>query len=74
MKMLGFINCFILQFLFVRLTVCRELTRHSTPHPIVKKWYSIMFFVLPFTGWSGPYKPLGRIKYMRITKKRPVYY
>ena len=49
--MLGIINYF-LQIFCIRLAHCRDKQTNET-------WYSIMYWVLPFTGWNKGYIIIG---------------
>lgn len=91
MTKLKFVNYFILQFFFVRLTRCTENVIYDYKvHNISfvndkglsiggqgkirkEQWYSLQFWILPFTGWSTDFiylskKPL----YFRLTKSKIV--
>ena len=36
------------------------------------QYYSLMYWVVPFTGWGNDYKYLSKVKYLRLTKDRIV--
>lgn len=61
--MLGFINYFILQWFFVRLTKVAKNAEDRRP----LSWGVI--FVRPLSGWKGPYKP-AKPKYYRLWKTK----
>lgn len=90
MTKLEFVNKFILQLFFVRLTRCREIKDVYTPlneisviqpnadgyfwpisnfKKVTSQWYSIMFWVVPFTGWNSKFKFIGKQQLKQITKK-----
>lgn len=90
MTKLEFVNKFIFQLFFVRLTRCRETKQEYKPlaHPqqlqanedgyfwpladvidVTYQWYSIMFWVVPFTGWNSKFKFIGKQQLKRVTKK-----
>lgn len=77
MTKLALIN-YVLQILFVRL--CRSKEKVITGFKMtsgsggnvqsyeIREWYSIMGFVLPFSGWSSDYVRLGKPFFFRVTK------
>jgi len=36
------------------------------------RWYSVMYWVVPFSGWSTPFKYWSKVKYWRFTKVKTV--
>jgi hypothetical protein len=36
------------------------------------EWFSLQFFIIPFTGWGKPFKYLGKVKFKQLTKKKIV--
>ena len=57
--MLGITN-YLLQIFFIRLAYCRDIETNET-------WYSIMYWIIPFSGWNTDYIVIGKtIKYKRI--------
>lgn len=62
MTKLEFANKFFFQLFFVRLTRCID-------KGINMQWYSIMYFVIPFTGWDSKFKFITKMNLKRITKK-----
>lgn len=87
MTKLEFVNKFIFQLFFARLTRCQEriidkvdfYETSITPDGFgwggnvreshIEQWYSIMFWVVPFTGWNSKFKFIGKQQLKRITKK-----
>jgi len=62
MTKLKFINKYILQWLFIRLTKC--IDNESNEY-----WYSLQYLVVPTTGWTTDFKFVGNRKLFKITKK-----
>lgn len=52
MTPLKFVNVFLFQLFFVRLTKC-------TDNETNESWYAIQGFIVPFTGWYGDFMFLG---------------
>jgi len=67
MSFLKIINVVFLQWFFVRLTKCREIIGQRQ-----YRYFSIMYWVIPCTGWWSIFKfiggPEGKIK--RVSEKR----
>lgn len=82
MSKLEFVNKFLFQLFFVRLT----RVKHANPTkseiyriiefgeltPPCEQWYSIMFWVIPFTGWNTDFKFIGKMNLKRITKRKNI--
>lgn len=64
---LGFVNYYILQIFFIR------ITRHTSViegHGVIQ-WYSIQYWILPFTGWDSPFIYISKgPKYLQLTAKK----
>lgn len=63
MSWAGYLNLFVLQFFFIR------LTRHKATPVTRDIAVSIQYWVVPFTGWLSPFKFVGnknrpRFKYI----------
>jgi hypothetical protein len=71
MTKLMLVNC-ILQFFFIRLTRCykTELVGNDPLFSVatIKRYYAIMYWVFPFTGWKNEYIYIGKKKFLKITK------
>lgn len=76
------LNIILLQFLFVRIDLCEQrLIQKIDPLSFgldgsfsakvkeskIKYWYSIHFFVLPFSGWFGQTYFIGKRRSVRIS-------
>jgi len=62
---LGFVNRYFLQFFFVR------LTKHIGTIENENSYYSIQYFVLPFTGYGNDYIYLNNYpKFLKLTKTK----
>lgn len=85
MTRLYFINFFILQWFFVRLARCEKIhsynyESHVGPDGIkegritemkYKRYYCLMGFVLPGTGWQTPYIYTGKW-FIQVSKNKVV--
>lgn len=65
MSLFGFFNMFFFQLFFVRLAKCYMLIEGEK----VNLTWRLMYWVIPFTGWSSPYKFIGECKYFNLTSK-----
>lgn len=86
MTKLEIVNKFFFQWFFVRLARCeqsysmQEVVKIDFFAPLSTdeykeyrfRWYSLMTFVVPLTGWGAKYKYLGKKRFYRITKKKMV--
>lgn len=91
MKKIEFLNKFIFQFLFFRLTRCEKrvvasYSLHSFDVMIngnvvgrgvgkvdTYEWYSIQYFIKPFSGWNSQFIFLNKNKkpkFFRVSKKK----
>lgn len=68
MSKLEFVNRFFFQLFFVRLTRVIE----NKDDEVKYQWYSIMFWVVPFTGWNTNFKFIGKRHLKQITKSRNI--
>jgi hypothetical protein len=69
MTWLKFINVFILQWFFVRLT--KHASKDKNGNYTVLDALSIQYWILPLTGWWSNYKRLGKgCQFWYIYKKR----
>ena len=57
-QLIGFYNYYLLQLFFIRLTM--RIKEDEI------KINSVMYFVLPFTGWNSNYKFIGRQKHFKL--------
>jgi hypothetical protein len=71
MSKLGIANRFFFQLFFVRLTKHTENTIVNYNLIGITQWYSIQYWILPFTGWQTDFIYLGNKspRYWQITKK-----
>lgn len=84
----GRLNYYFLQFFFIRLTRCeqRVITKFDL-HSVsigggvsgspaeyhTEYWWSIQYWIIPFTGWTSPFKCIGKAtRYLRITKNKSI--
>lgn len=86
MTRLGALN-FLLQFFFIRLTRVRECTE-ARPWECsmlpdgsfgmgfrqvrVQRYWAIMYWVVPFTGWWSKFIYVGRCRQLQITSPKDV--
>lgn len=61
MSKLEFANRFFFQLFFVRLAKTVDTLPDGT-----FVWYSLMGFIVPFTGWDNDYEILGELWFFRI--------
>ncbi len=68
MTWLKFINVFVLQLFFVRLTYCERGKYLGSLYGnyTMQKWYSLQYFIVPFTGWNSKFKYLGKVKFIKL--------
>jgi len=60
--MLNFINYYLLQLFFIR------LTKHYQGNKL--NYWSVQFFVVPMSGYGKPFKHVFLKRFWRITKRR----
>lgn len=73
-KWLKLLNVIILQWFFVRLTLCRENVIISTHVRRSYKWYALQGFICPLTGWISDFIYVSKEKYfLSVTKKKESY-
>jgi len=88
MTKLYFVNRFILQFFFIRLTRHIEHIIHN--YEVIEisqvnggglsingkaeiknqQWYSIQYFVIPFTGWTTDFRYINGKHFLPLTKPK----
>lgn len=76
MTILELSNKIFFQWLFLRLTRCRQyfVLEYDKSGEIKRvgkeEWYSIQGWIIPMTGWRGDFKVIGSERWFwRITKK-----
>lgn len=84
MTKLGFINYFFLQWFCFRLARCQSPIKLSIDFGAgflkegeyetgsKMQWYSVLYFVVPLTGWNNDYRFMGKQRLRRITRKRMI--
>ncbi len=82
MTKLGFLNKFIIQFFFIRLTrhtqkvriAYIDYARMKNYRTQTEQWYSIQYWVVPFTGWSNrnDFKYLNGQHFLPLTKPKAI--
>ena len=55
MSWLGLLNGVVLQWFFIRLFKAES-------KGVVKYW-GILYFIVPLTGWGSKFKSIGKVKY-----------
>ena len=94
MKKIEFLNKFMLQFLFIRLTRTEQrifesitidsfdimenggISSRGRGKAKTYEWYSIQYWIKPFTGWNTPFVFLNednKPKFKNVTKKKLKY-
>jgi hypothetical protein len=63
MTPLKMLNYFILQWFFIRLTKCTVQNDEGK----INSWYSIMYFVLPLSGWGSDFKYIWKRELLRVS-------
>lgn len=81
MTKLYFLNYFILQLFFIRLTRHTQKVKYlyidyglnSCVKFRFEKWYSIQYWVIPFTGWNTDFKYLnGKASFLPLSKPKTI--
>lgn len=69
MNWLKFVNVFIFQWFFIRLTRIEDKGENEFCFTYYY-WYSIQYFIVPLTGWWNEFVWLENQKFYQLTKKK----